>query len=108
MRAAFPRMRSAFHAAVMPIGTMSSWFPSVGTDWTLAGVASTRHSATSAAAAICGVMNPDSTPGSRARNGGSPDDKSGLTMRSMRRSARPASVASAMPITSSARAMGCP
>ena len=108
MRAAFPRIRSAFHAAVIPIGTTSSWFPSVGTDWTLAGVASTRHSATSAAAAICGVMNPDSTPGFRARKGGSPEDRSGLTMRSIRRSASPASVASAMPIRSSARAIGCP
>ena len=90
----------------MPIGTTSSWFPSVGTDCTLAGVASTRHSATSAAAAICGVMNPDSRPGSRARNAGSPDDRSGFTIRSSRRSASPASVASTMPMTSSANAIG--
>ena len=92
----------------MPIGTTSSWLPSVGTDWTLAGVASTRASATSAAAVIWAVMNPDSRPGCRARNAGNPDDRSGFTTRSMRRSARPARVASTMPRTSSARAIGCP
>ena len=90
------------------MGTTSSWFPSVGTDCTLAGVASTRQSATSAAAAIWGVMNPDSTPGSRARKAGSPAERSGFTMRSMRRSAMPARVASAIPRTSSANAIGWP
>src|SRR5260221_4756142 len=72
MRSALARMRPAFQAALIPIGTTSSWFPSVGTDCTLAGVASTRLSATSAAAAICAVMNPDSRPGSCARKAGSP------------------------------------
>src|SRR5437016_2410063 len=108
MRVAFARMRSAFQAALIPMGTTSSWLPSVGTDCTLAGVASTRQSATSAAATIWAVMNPDSTPGSRARNAGSPDDRSGFTIRSRRRSASPASVANAIPRTSSARAIGCP
>ena len=53
-------------------------------------------------------MNPDSMPGSWARNAGSPDDRSGFTIRSSRRSASPASVASTMPITSSASAIGWP
>ena len=52
IRVAFARIRSAFQAALMPIGTTSSWFPSVGTDCTLAGVARMRQSATRAAAAI--------------------------------------------------------
>src|SRR5213594_4020080 len=103
MRSALARMRFAFHAALIPIGTTSSWLPSVGTDWTLAGVARTRQSATRAAAAICTVMNPDSSPGSRARKAGSPDDRSGFTTRSMRRSANPASVVMAIPITSRER-----
>jgi len=32
MRAALPKIRSAFQAAVMPIGTIPLWFPSVGTE----------------------------------------------------------------------------
>ena len=101
-------MRSAFQAALIPIGTTSSWLPSVGTDCTLAGVARTRQSATSAAAEIWALMNPDSRPGFFDRNAGNPDDRSGFTTRSRRRSARPASVVRAMPSTSSARAMGWP
>ena len=107
-RAALAKMRSAFHAAVIPIGTTSSWLPSVGTDWTLAGVASTRESATSAAEAICAVMKPESRPGSLARKAGSPEERSGFTTRSSRRSASPARVASTIPSTSNASAIGCP
>jgi hypothetical protein len=40
----------------------------------------------SAAATICAIMNPDESPGSGDRNGGSPSLMSGFSSRSMRRS----------------------
>src|SRR2546429_4699618 len=78
MRVAFARIRSAFHAALIPMGTTSSWFPSVGTDCTLAGVARIRQSATSAAAAIWGVKKPEFLPRPPAMKAGIPEDRSGF------------------------------
>src|ERR1019366_2788711 len=53
-------------------------------------------------------MKPLETPGWAARKAGSPWLRSGLTRRSMRRSAMPASVVRAMAAVSKARASGAP
>ena len=80
----------------MPILTKSSLFPLVVMDPAEAGVASTRFSATSAAAVTCAIMSPDSRPACWARNGGRFSFKAGFTSRSMRRSEMPASAVSAI------------
>ena len=53
---------------------------------TLAGVASRLFSETRAAWAYWAIMRPESTPGSAAKNGGSPCDRAGSSRRSVRRS----------------------
>ena len=58
--------------------TKSSLLPLVGTEPGEAGVARTRHSASSAEAVTCSIMWPDSSPGWTARNGGSPSLKRGI------------------------------
>ena len=65
-------------------------------------------SETSAAATYWGIMKPELRPPSRTRNGGSPSESVGLTIRSMRRSEMLASSATAIASTSSAKASGCP
>ena len=92
----------------MPIGTKSSWFASVGIEPMLAGIARVRDSATSEAAEIWTIMNPDESPGSAVRKAGSPWDRSGFTSRSTRRSAMAWSVVSAVARKSSACATGWP
>ena len=51
----------------MPMLTKSSWLPLVGIDPVEAGLASTRISATSAAAVTCAIINPDSRPAAEAK-----------------------------------------
>lgn len=53
----------SFRALVMPMLTKSSLLPLVVIEPGDAGVASTRFSATSAAAVTCSIIKPDSSPG---------------------------------------------
>ena len=62
----------------------------------------------SAAAVTWAIMNPELTPASCVRKGGSPWFRSGCTRRSMRRSEIVARLVSAMASTSSASATACP
>ena len=62
----------------------------------LAGTASRRQSATRAAALYWASISPESTPGSAARNAGSPWERAGSRWRSIRRSAIEARSARAM------------
>jgi len=70
-------IRRTFHAAPIDMGTTSSLLPSVGIVSTVAGCDSTLHSLASAAAVTCAIMNPELTPASFERKGGSPSLKSG-------------------------------
>ena len=67
-------MRAAPH----PIDTWSSCIALVGSESTLAGAASRRFSATSAACVYPAIISPESTPGLAARNGGSPWERAGV------------------------------
>ncbi|CAB4343579.1 unannotated protein [freshwater metagenome] len=53
---------------------------------TLAGTARRLFSETNAAWVYCAIIRPESTPGSSARNGGSPCERALSSMRSVRRS----------------------
>src|ERR1019366_5392863 len=108
MYSPFSTMVRSLRAAVMPMETWSSWPPEVGTLSTLAGWASTLHSLSSETAATWPIMKPLPRPGWAARKAGSPWLRSGLTRRSMRRSAMPARVVRAMAAVSKARASGAP
>ena len=77
----------------------------VGIESTEAGWHHTLFSATSAAAVTWAIMNPESRPASRARNGGSPENAV-LVSFSIRRSLIDASSASAMARKSAANAIG--
>ena len=59
-------------AADHPIETWSSCIADEGMESTLAGVANRLFSLTSAACVYWAIISPESTPGSSARNGGSP------------------------------------
>src|SRR5581483_11358287 len=93
---AFASTCQAFKPAAFPIETWSSWPALVGIESTLAGCASTLFSLTSDAATYCGIMNPELSPPSVVRKGGSPPERLGLTSRSTRRSAIFASSATAI------------
>ena len=64
--------RRSLRAADQPIDTWSSCIALEGIESTLAGTASRLSSETIAAWVYCAIMWPLSTPGSSARNGGSP------------------------------------
>ena len=64
--------RRSLRAADQPIDTWSSCIAEDGIESTLAGAASRLISLTIAACVYCAIMWPESTPGSSARNGGSP------------------------------------
>ena len=76
--------RRSLRAADQPIETWSSCIALLGIESTLAGFASRFSSETIAAWVYCAIMWPESTPGSWARNGGSP----WLRVRSRNRSVR--------------------
>jgi hypothetical protein len=75
---------------------------------TLAGWESTLFSLTSAAAVYWASMKPELVPASGARNGGSPREKAGSSIRSTRRSLMLASSDSAMASMSAEKASGSP
>src|SRR5438067_11125917 len=95
-------------AAPQPIDTWSSCMPEVGIESTLAGAASRRFSATSAAAVYWATIIPELTPGSSARNGGRPCERCGSSRRSTRRSAIDPISAAAIARKSAAKASGSP
>jgi hypothetical protein len=72
---------------------------------TLAGCARCLFSAASAAAVTCGIMNPELSPGSTARNAGNPDS-TGSTSNEIRRSASEPISQIAIAIASAAKATG--
>ena len=80
----------------------------MGIESTLAGWASTLFSETSAADTYWGIMNPELSPPSTVRKAGSPSERVGLTIRSVRRSEIDASSATAIASESSANATGSP
>ena len=82
--------------------------PEVGIESTLAGAASRRFSATSAAAVYWATIIPELTPGSSARNGGRPSERCGSSMRSTLRSEIAPTSAAAMARKSAANASGSP
>ena len=100
-------MRS-LRAADQPIDTWSSCMAEVGMLSTLAGTARRRHSATRAAAVYWAIIRPLSTPGSSARNGGSPWLRAASRKRSVRRSLMAATSATTMASRSQAWASGAP
>src|SRR5438477_1698599 len=108
MWATLSRTVRSFNAAPQPIETWSSCIPDVGTESTLAGAASRRFSATSAAAVYWATMRPEFTPGSSARKGGRPCERCGSRSRSTRRSAIDPTSAAAMARKSAAKASGSP
>ena len=65
-------LRRSLRAAPQPIETWSSCIALEGIESTEAGTASRLSSETMAAWVYCAIMWPLSTPGSWARNGGSP------------------------------------
>jgi hypothetical protein len=79
--ATFSSTSTALRAACQPIETWSSWLPLVGMLSTPAGWASTRSSATSDAAVYWASMKPELVPAARARNGGSPREVAGSSIR---------------------------
>ena len=98
-----------FHGAPpQPIDTWSSCIALVGSEPTLAGAACRRFSATSAACVYWAIISPESTPGSAARNGGSPSERAGSSRRSVRRSAIAPTSAAAIARKSHANASGAP
>ena len=100
-------MRS-FRAAPQPIDTWSSCIALVGSESTLAGAASRRFSATIAACVYWASISPESTPGSAARNGGSPCERVASSSRSVRRSAIAPTSAAAIARKSQAYPTGAP
>ena len=78
--------RRSLRAADQPIETWSSCIALDGIESTLAGFASRFISDTIAAWVYCAIMWPLSTPGSSARNGGSPWLRALSRNRSVRRS----------------------
>ena len=73
-------------AAAQPIETWSSCIAEDGIESTLAGTARRLSSLTIPAAVYWAIMWPESTPGSSARNGGSPLLRAASRNRSVRRS----------------------
>ena len=78
--------RRSLRAADQPIDTWSSCMALDGIESTDAGTASRLSSETIAACVYCAIMWPLSTPGSSARNGGSPWLRALSRNRSVRRS----------------------
>ena len=78
--------RRSLRAACQPIDTWSSCMADDGIESTLAGTASRLSSETSPAAVYCAIIRPESTPGSCARNAGSPWLRATSRNRSVRRS----------------------
>ena len=78
--------RRSLRAADQPIDTWSSCMALDGIESTLAGTASRLSSETIAAWVYCAIIRPLSTPGSSARNGGSPWLRALSRNRSVRRS----------------------
>ena len=78
--------RRSFRPADQPIDTWSSRMAELGMESTLAGTATRLSSLTRAARVYCAIISPLSTPGSWARNGGSPCDLVRSRSRSVRRS----------------------
>jgi len=88
--------RRSLRAADQPIDTWSSCMAEEGMESTLAGTASRLSSDTMAAWVYWAIMCPESTPGSAARNGGSPCERALSSIRSVRRSAIEATSAAAI------------
>ena len=84
MRPSTARRRD--RAADHPIDTWSSCMALEGMESTDAGAASRLSSLTTAACVYWAIMSPESTPGSSARNGGSPWLRVASRSRSVRRS----------------------
>ncbi len=82
--------------------------PDVGIESVLAGTASRRFSATSEAAVYWASMKPECSPAAGARNGGSPWERAGSRIRSVRRSLTDPTSAAAMAKKSRANASGSP
>ena len=88
--------RRSLRAADHPIDTWSSCIALDGIESTDAGTASRFSSETIAACVYCAIMWPLSTPGSWARNGGSPWLRALSRNRSVRRSLIEATSAATM------------
>ena len=88
--------RRSLRAADQPIETWSSCIAEDGIESTLAGTASRLSSETIAACVYWAIMWPESTPGSSARNGGSPWLRATSRNRSVRRSLIDATSATAI------------
>ena len=100
--------RRSLRAAFQPIETWSSCIADDGIESTLAGTASRFISLTIDACVYCAIMCPESTPGSSARNGGSPCERAVSSIRSVRRSLIEARSAAAIARKSSTYATGAP
>ena len=98
----------SLRAAPQPIDTWSSCIALVGSESTAAGAASRRFSATIAAWVYWAIISPESTPGSAARNGGSPCERLASSSRSVRRSLIEPTSAAAIARKSQASATGAP
>jgi hypothetical protein len=108
MRARFATALRSLRAALQPIDTWSSCIALVGSEPTLAGAARRRFSATIAACVYWAIIRPQFTPGSSARNGGSPPERDASSRRSVRRSAIAPTSAIAIASASQANASGAP
>lgn len=100
--------RRSLRAAAHPIETWSSCMALLGIESTLAGLARRLSSLTMPAAVYCAIMNPESVPGSSARNGGRPWLRETSRKRSVRRSLIEATSAITMARKSSTYATGAP
>ena len=100
--------RRSLRAADQPIDTWSSCIALEGIESTDAGFASRLSSETIAAWVYCAIMWPLSTPGSSARNGGSPWLRALSRNRSVRRSLIEATSAATIARKSSTYATGAP
>ena len=88
--------RRSFSPAAQPMDTWSSCMAEDGIESTEAGTASRLSSETMPACVYWAIMCPESTPGSAARNGGSPWLRLRSRNRSVRRSDIDARSAAAM------------
>src|SRR5205823_6071065 len=94
-------------ALCQPMLLWSSWSAEVGSEWTLAGVASSWLSVARAAAVYWSSMYPESRPECRVRNGGSSERKPVIIRKRRRSEILPSSLRPMLAV-SSASASGSP
>lgn len=107
-RRKFSTAERSLRAACQPMETWSSCIAEDGIESTDAGTARRFMSETSPACVYWAIIMPESTPGSSTRNAGSPCERAGSSMRSVRRSDMLATSATGMARKSSTYATGAP